>query len=260
MDSRVASKIASVILGFAICGPIALSDDSSLIDSKIKSPEGNAILALEKLVAENRKLRDENERFRIVAANSTAEAEVFKRQITDLSQRMEALGASTASPSALEQKVLQSANAFQHSESSKNDLVTIVARLSKILEGISLKADAEEKLVIESEMKKIDQVLTGIATGRALDATEISSSDGTLLKGKVCAVKPELECVVINVGTKQGIKVGMPFRVKRGQQDIATLRVVDARQTFAGTVIQKKLSDKETVNLGDTITIDAQFQ
>ena len=100
MDSKIVAKIVSVILGLAISGPVALSDDSSLNDSKIESPEGEAILAIEKLVSENRKLREEVDEQKKVAANATSEAEVFKRQVTDLSHRMEALGASTATPTA----------------------------------------------------------------------------------------------------------------------------------------------------------------
>ena len=260
MDSKGAAKIVSVILGFAISGPVALSDDSSLNDSKIESPEGEAILAIEKLVSENRKLREEVDEQKKVAANATSEAEVFKRQVTDLSHRMEALGASTATPTALEQKVLQAANALRHSETSKNELVSLLTRLAKILDGVAKNADPEIKLVVAGEMKKIDDVLAKAAVGGALEeATAQAEEPATLLKGKVSAVKPELECVVINLGAKQGVKVGMPFRVKRGDKDVAMLRVVDARQTFSGTVIQKKLSDKETVKLGDTITIDAQL-
>ena len=54
-----------------------------------------------------------------------------------------------------------------------------------------------------------------------------------LLNGKVSAVKPELGCVVINLGTKHGVKVGMPFQVRRGNKVIATVRVVDARGIVA---------------------------
>ena len=260
MDSKVVAKIVSVVFGLAVSGPVALSDDSSLNDSKIESPEGEAILAIEKLVSENRKLREEVDEQKKVAANAISEAEVFKRQVTDLSHRMEALGASTATPTALEQKVLQAANALRHSETSKEELVSTLTRLVKILDGIAKDGDPEVKLVVAGEMKRVDDALTRAAVGGALgDGTAQSEEPATLLKGKVSAVKPDLDCVIINLGAKQGVKVGMPFRVKRGDKEVATIRVVDARQTFSGTVIQKKLSDKETVKLGDTITIDAQL-
>ena len=71
------------------------------------------------------------------------------------------------------------------------------------------------------------------------------------------AVKPEIGCVVINLGSKQGVKVGMPFKVTRGDKLIGTVRVVDARQGFAGTVIQNLASEKEPIRLGDTVKVEA---
>ena len=116
------------------------------------------------------------------------------------------------------------------------------------------------KIVLEAELKKADEALSNAAIGDA--SQEVDPSAGqpqTLLQGRVSAVKPELDCVVINLGAKQGVKVGMPFSVKRGDKEIAILRVVDARQSFSGTVIQKQLSNKEPIKLGDTITIDAKL-
>ncbi len=216
-------------------------------------------MAIERLIADNRKLREQIEDLRKVAANATSESEVFKRQVTDLSQRMEALGASTASPTALEQRVLQAANAMRHAENSRNKLSAALARFAKVAGELTQKADPETKIVIDAELRKVDEVLAKAAVGDALEAIDSSTDVSTLVAGKVSAVKPELDCVVINLGVKQGVKVGMPFRVKRGERDIAILRVVDVRQAFSGTVIQKLVSDKEPVKLGDAITVDAQL-
>ena len=77
------------------------------------------------------------------------------------------------------------------------------------------------------------------------------------MSGKVSAVKPEIGCIVINLGVKQGVKVGMPFKVTRGDQLIGTIRVVDARQGFAGAVVQNLSSEKEPIRLGDTVKVEA---
>ena len=258
MDSKFAVTV--FILGLALCGPVAKSDDSSLNDRKVESPEGEAIMALEKLVADNRKLRDEVEDLKKVAANATSESEVFKRQVTDISLRMEALGASTSSPSALEQRVLQAANSLRHAETAQAQMSAALVRLAKVAGELLKKADPELKIVLDAELKKADEALAKAAIGGALEGAEPNAEQPqTLLRGRVSAVKPELDCVVINLGAKQGVKVGMPFSVKRGDKEIAILRVVDARQSFSGTVIQKQLSDKEPVKLGDTISIDAKL-
>lgn len=257
---RVKYAVAGIILGFAFGGPVALSDDSSLNDRKVESPEGDAIMALEKLVADNRKLRIENDDLKKVVANAVSEAEVFKRQVTDLSLRMEALGASTSSPSTLEQRVLQAANSLAHANDTQSQMSSALVRLAGVASELLKKADPEMKIVLEAELEKADEALSKAAIGDASQGVEPNAGrPQTLLQGRVSAVKPELDCVVINIGAKQGVKVGMPFSVKRGDKEIAILRVVDARQSFSGTVIQKQLSDKEPIKLGDPITIDAKL-
>lgn len=259
MDSKFATGLLSAILGLAMTGPVASGGESSLNDSKFESPEGEAVMAIEKLVADNRMLREQINDLRKVAANATSEAEVFKRQVTDLTRRMEALGTSTTSPTALEQRVLQAANALRYTESSQNELSTVLARFAKVAGELAKKADPETKIALEAELKKVDDVLAKAVSGSALEEGNAKTDPSTLLVGKISAVRPELDCVVINLGVRHGVKVGMPFRVTRGEREVAVLRVVDVRQTFSGAVIQKLVSDKEPVKLGDAITVDAQL-
>ena len=260
MDSKLTLRVVSTTLGLAFCGPVAIGGESSLTDSKTESPESNAVLAIEKLVAENKRLRGEIQTLNEVAANATSEAEVFKRQVTEISQRMEALGASTASPSMLEQRVLQAANATRHAETSQVEATTALARLARMSGELSQASSPEMKLIIDAELKSVDELLGRIAMGPVAEPSKASAERSlSLMKGTVSAMKPELGCIVINLGQKQGVKVGMPFQVRRGDKKVALVRVVDVRQTFSGAVIQKQLSEKEQIRLGDAIVVDAQL-
>lgn len=49
----------------------------------------------------------------------------------------------------------------------------------------------------------------------------------------------------------------LPMRVMRGEQKIATLRVVDVRQRICGAVIQEMVSEKEQIKVGDRLQVDA---
>jgi len=255
--------LATVLLSIVILAPIASvgqADDSSLPTTDSESSEVTALVALEKLLAENRRLRGEADEARKLAANATAEAEIFKRQVQELALRMEALGASTADPSKLEQRLLQAVHDLQISEKSRKALTAELVRFAELAHAYLEKPDAEAKLVFETELKKAEEVLVKAAVND-FDALEQKKNEPTpdLLNGKVSAVKPELGCVVINLGTKHGVKNGMPFQVRRGTKVVATLRVVDARQGFAGTVIQNLVSDKDPIRLGDTVKVDAQL-
>ncbi len=64
------------------------------------------------------------------------------------------------------------------------------------------------------------------------------------------------EFVVGNLGEKQGVKIGMPMRVIRGDRKIATIRVVDVRQKICGAVIQEMDSPKEQIKVGDRLQVD----
>ena len=133
-------------------------------------------------------------------------------------------------------------------------------RMLQLAQACLEKSDAESKLVLQTELKSAEETLVKAAVGD-FGALEQKAAEppADLQNGKVSAVKPELGCVVINLGSRQGVKVGMPFQVRRGTKLIATIRVVDARQGFAGTVIQNLVSDKDPIKLGDTVRVDAQL-
>jgi hypothetical protein len=256
-------SIATALLSIVLLAPVASvgqSDDSSLQITDSESSEVSALVALEKLLAENRKLRGEAEEARKMAANATAEAEIFKRQVQELALRMEAIGSSTADPSKLEQRLLQAVHDLQLSDKHRKALSAELLRIAELAHAYLAKPDAESKLVLETELRKADEALVQAAVGDFASLEKNAAEPAPdLLNGRVSAVKPELGCVVINLGTKHGVKTGMPFQVRRGSKVIATVRVVDTRQTFAGAVIQNLVSDRDPVRLGDIVRVDAQL-
>jgi len=254
------TAILLVITFLAPGAGVGQSDDSSLPNTDSESSEATVLVALEKLLAENRKLKGEADEARRLAAAATAEAEVFKRQIVEINLRMEALGTSTTDPSKLEQRLLQAVHDLQISERGRKALSAELVRIADLAHIFVDKPDAETKLVLEAELKKAEEIMVKAAVND-FGALEQKAAEpaADLFNGKVSAVKPELGCVVINLGAKQGVKPGMPFQVRRGQRVIATIRVVDARQTFAGTVIQNLVSDKDPIKLGDTVRVNSQL-
>ena len=250
----------SIAIALALNASAGQPGDSSLPITDSENSEATAIVALEKLFAENRKLKIEVEEAKKSAAATTSEAEIFKRQVKELTDRMEALGASTTNPSKLEQRLLQAVHDLQLSDKARKELSAELIRLAKIASEFLKKQDAETKLVVEAELKKVDDVLNKAVLGDMIEEVAKANAPMTdLHNGKVSAMKPELGCVVINLGAKCGVKVGMPFQVLRGSKLIATVRVVDTRQTFAGTVIQNLVTDKDPIQLGDTVKVDAQL-
>jgi hypothetical protein len=104
---------------------------------------------------------------------------------------------------------------------------------------------------VETQLRSVDKLVTKSAN--APDLPEPS-----LMNGSVISVKDEWSFVVGNLGEKQGVKIGMPMRVMRGDKRIATLRVIDVRQRICGAVIQEMDSRKDRIKVGDRLQVDAQ--
>ncbi len=263
MKSKITATFATTLTCLALCGAVAQGDERSLPNTNSEpgdSAESSALAAIEKLVVENRRLKSELDDAKKTAAATTAEAEVFKRQVKELTDRMEALGTSTASPTALEQRLLQAVNTLRQSDSARDALSKSLIRIVQVATEYSKQPDPDAKIVLETELKRADEALTRAVAGDMLDkAAEAAVPAADLTNGKVSAVKPDIGCVVINLGSKHGVKVGMPFQVRRGDKVVATVRVVDARQNFCGTIIQNLVSDKDPVKLGDVVKVESQL-
>jgi hypothetical protein len=185
-------------------------------------------------------------------AESNAEAELFRRKFADLELRMEALGLASASKdrAKLEQRLLTAVSDLQLAQKERDQyrdqmmqLSEAMLRYLKTAEG----GDAQARMDVEAQL-------------RSMNALEKSSkaqpTTGSLLDGSVIGLKEEWSFVVGNFGAREGVKIGMPLRVKRGNEVVARLRVVDVRERICGAIIQE--SGKEKIKVGDRLEVDAR--
>ena len=110
--------------------------------------------------------------------------------------------------------------------------------------------DAKARMEVEAQLRGTSDLIA--KAGAAVE------TQPTLMDGSVISVKDEWSLVVGNFGEKQGVKIGMPLRVLRGDRVIATLRVVDVRQKICGAVIQEMVSGKDKIKVGDRLQADAR--
>lgn len=189
-------------------------------------------------------------------AESNAEAELFRRKYSDVQLQMEALGLASANKdrAKLEQRLLAAVSDLQLAHKERDEYRDQMLRLDEAVLcylKTSQSADAKARMDVETQLRSIDKLVT--KSSNAPDLPEPS-----LMDGNVISVKDEWSFVVGNFGEKQGVKVGMPMRVMRGDQRIATLRVVDVRQRICGAVIQEMDSKKVRIKVGDRLQVDAQ--
>ena len=190
-------------------------------------------------------------------AESNAEAELFRRKYSDLELRMEALGLPSASKdrAKLEQRLLAAVSDLQLAQKERNQFRDQMLRLNESMLRYlksSQGGDAQARMDVETQLRKSNEIATRSTTAPA------KSTQPNLMDGSVISVKDEWSFVVGNLGETQGVKIRMPLRVMRGDQKVATLRVVDVRQKICGAVIQEMDSAKEKIKVGDRLQVDAQ--
>jgi hypothetical protein len=257
---------AALVAGFGLM-VIARSlagAEGSLTDLDIEYSELK--VTLEKILGENKQLREalaDTQKtltdMRQNLAATSAETEVFKRQSTELKLRMEALGLDLAggNNAKLEQRLLAAVNDLRVITQERKTLSEALIRLSDsaaVYAKSATGAPPEARLSLEGEIRNANMAL-GVGSGNAVDAAPMPS---TITDAMAISVKEDLSLVVINLGSKQGVKVGMPFRAMRGEKVIGAVQVVDVREKIAGAVIQHLSSEQNPIKVGDRLVVDAK--
>jgi hypothetical protein len=248
------------IWGAFVCHGANAEGNSSLSESNIESATikvtASALLSKEDEL--RRQLSLERESVKTLTeslAESNAEAELFRRKYSDLRLRVEALGLESADKdrAKLEQRLL---NAVSDLQLFREKCAQYHDQMLRLMETVlhflktAQSGDAQARMEVEAQLRAINELL-----GQPAD---VRAAEPTLMDGSVISVKEEWSLVVGNLGEQQGVKMGMPLRVVRGDRLIATLRVVDVRQKICGAVIQEMGSEKEKIKVGDRLQVDAR--
>ena len=254
---------------------LAANGDSSFSDLDIEFTE--AKVTLQTVAAENQLLKGQlaeaQEAIKSLTnslAVANSEAEVFRRESAELKLRMEALGVDGLSgdKSKLEQRLLKAVRDLQLVQAEKDRLADELVGLSEAVLRFTksaTSADADARLALEARMRGVAAAL-GVPSagggnangGESQRSGAVNSRPADLTNGMVISIKEELSLVVCNIGSRQGAKVGMPFRVVRGDGVVGMVRVVDVREKISGAVIQSLDSEKNKIKVGDRLQVDAK--
>jgi len=258
---RVVATAASLAFLLALFGASA-RDDRSLTDFEsgspeqgytLPDPEANNVAALkEALLVARSQINNLSEGI----ATANMESEIFKRQLSEAQLRLEAIGLSNIDndPSRLEARLLQAIRELRVLKEKNQDAVEQLVRLSEaitILVKTSGEIKTEARMAVEAELRETAQILG--ASGVIGTETIVNLQDA-----RVVDFKEDLSLLIANVGSANGVKVGMPFRILREGQLIGKAKVIDVRERISGAVIQNLSSENTRVEKGDTIKVDAR--
>ena len=192
-------------------------------------------------------------------AIANSEAEVFRRESSELKLQLEALGIEGAGSdeSKLQQRLLKAVSDLrlttQENATLKDNLLGLCESLVPFLKAASIE-DAQARMDVETQVRQAYATLGDTPAG----AQPASATAATLTDAMVISVKEDLSLVVANVGSRHGVRMGMPFQVWRQESRIALVRVVDVRDRICGAVIQNLDLDRGQINVGDRLKVDAQ--
>jgi hypothetical protein len=260
--AAIVGRGSKVLVLGSVClaGTLAAQEVSSLTESRKENAETK--VTAEELLSQNEELKKElavaRESVQTLTdslAESNLQAEVFRRKYSGLELRMEALGLESADKdrAKIEQRLLSAVSDLHLLQKEREQYRDQSLQLSEAILHLlktSTGGDAQARMEVETQLRSLNELIA--------KAENPPTETATLMDGNVISVKDEWSLVVGNIGEKQGVKMGMPMRVKRGDRLIATLRVVDVRQRICGAVIQKMDSEKEKIRVGDRLQADAR--
>ena len=195
-------------------------------------------------------------------AVANAEREVFRRQYGELKLRMEALGMASVGDNkeALEERLL---NAVRDLALVRDEKEKIAERLVALSETVMLYmksatvADAKVRLEMEAQLRASNEAVQADRLGKT-DKNQPEEPPATLTDAKVVSTKEEFSLIIANVGSRDGVKIGMPFQVVRDNKFVARARVVDVRERISGAIVEEYSSNQEKVKVGDGLRVELQ--
>ncbi|MEM9479540.1 MAG: hypothetical protein AAGA58_07800 [Verrucomicrobiota bacterium] len=121
------------------------------------------------------------------------------------------------------------------------------------LQASSPSADQRVSRQVADALGEADRALG--AADRKLDKRDRSQlSQG----GKIVSVKQDLGIAVVDLGTSQGVNIGMPFSLMRNGKPVGAATVVDVRDHISGIYVHQFSGNTGKVAVGDLAFLQTQ--
>jgi hypothetical protein len=185
-------------------------------------------------------------------ASANTESEYFREQWTELKLRDEALGveALTVDESKLEDKLVQAVKELYQSEMKRREALVLLDKLLVSTDQMLQTApnyDPKVRAGYEVASRGAKAYLAG-GSGAAIPL------GGSLSDGRIADANPELNAVILNLGKSQGVKEGMLFLIYQDNVEVATVKIVLARDLVSAAQVES-LKPKAVLKVGDRAAV-----
>jgi hypothetical protein len=114
-------------------------------------------------------------------------------------------------------------------------------------------ADPDARLRVETAMRELDEAL-GLRQKRAPS----DRNTGSASRGSVLSIDRESGLLVLNIGDKQGVRIGTTYRLVRGNQPYGTAIIADVRRPICGAFVESLEPGQGPVRVGDTAILETE--
>jgi hypothetical protein len=167
--------------------------------------------------------------------------------------RLEALGRNLLDGG--DERLVQAAADIQILNERVRDLETRASGLSAVVTDYlrqAVVADPDARLRVETALRELDAAL-GL---RHKPRSDVRA--GSLQQANIVSIDSESGLLVLNVGEAAGTRIGMSFRLLRGERPFAKAVVADVRPDVCGAFVEDLEIKDERPRLGDLAILETQ--
>ena len=200
--------------------------------------------------------REQNAALVQSTAAANAEADQLRESYEKLRGLLEGLGigALENSTDQVQERLLTALSDLRLADDQKkksSEALMTLAEATLAFVKTAQSTDEAAKKNLESAIEKTEAALRG----HKADESPAKS----LHEARVVSLKAELGVAVLDVGTRDGVKAGMPFEIYREDKPIAKVLITEVRKSVSGAVIQEIMNDRDPVQVGDRGKVSATF-
>ena len=198
-------------------------------------------------------LQEQNQALQRSLAEANRGEQQASEQLAQVRERLEALGKNLLDGG--DDRLIQAAADLQLANERIAELEGAASRLTFSINDYLRQAvvsDPDARLRVETSLRELDAVL-GL---RQKPRPDVRS--GSLQQARIVSLDQESGMLVLNIGESQGARIGMSFRLSRGQQPYGTAILADVRKGVSGVFVESLDNPAETPRPGDLAILETQ--
>jgi hypothetical protein len=205
---------------------------------------------LQQVVAD---LQQQNQSLQRSLAESNRAEKQATEQLAQVRVRLEALGKNLLDGG--DDRLIQAASDLQLAQERLTQFESGVTRLSAVVSDYLRQAvvsDPDARRRVETSLRELDAVL-GL---RQKPRPDVRS--GSLQQARIVSLDPQSGMLVLNIGESQGARIGMTFRLTRGQQAYGKAILADVRKGVSGLFVESLDHPADSPRSGDLAILETQ--